>query len=650
MLKDATQLALRLPRSAKQFVALSVDVVLCAIAVRIAFYLRLEIWYGYSSEQLIAALTSIVLAVPIFSAAGLYSAIFRHGGASLLARVAQACMVYGLFYAFVFTFWRIEGVPRSIGILQPVVLFLLVAGSRVAASWMLRHPLSPGTASTTRRKVAVYGAGHAGRQLVQALEHSDIDVKAFIDDDAGLQRQLLLGRRIHGEDEIEELVERYGLTDILLAIPSASRRRRNEIIERMRPLPVAVRTLPGMTDLAQGRVRMQELRELDIDDLLGRDSVEPDERLLAGSIRGRLIMVTGAGGSIGSELCRQILLREPSALLLVEMTESSLYAIHKELEERIRLSESSVRVVPLLASVGDYGRISAILSAWRPSTIYHAAAYKHVPLVEYNPAEGIRNNAFGTLTMAQAAIAAGVQNFVFVSTDKAVRPTNVMGATKRLAELILQALAATGPETCFSMVRFGNVLGSSGSVVPLFRDQISKGGPITLTHRDVVRYFMTIPEASQLVIQAGAMASGGEVFVLDMGDPVKVIDLARRMIELSGLTVRDADRPDGDIALETIGLRPGEKLHEELLIGNDPVASSHPRILKAREHFTEWAILGKRLEALRSATEAGDAAALMSQLSELVAEYRPESEVHDLVYAQQENAAVTNVMPLHKLS
>lgn len=636
MIEPFRQTLLALPRTAKRSIALAIDVVLCALAVRLAFYLRLEIWYGWEAAQLSAVTVSILFAVPIFVMTGLYREIFRHGGSRLLARVGVACAIYGFFYAMVFTVWKLPAVPRSIGLLQPLLLLCLTALSRIAVSALLGRAYAFARRRSDGRLVAIYGAGSAGRQLLQALDHSHMHTIAFIEDDESLWGRVLLGRKIVGPDRIQDLVENDGLTDVLLALPSASRRRRNAIIDDLRHLQVSVRTLPGLNELADGRVTINELLALDIDDLLGRTPVAPDEKLFAKNIRGKIVLVTGAGGSIGSELCRQIVPHAPEAILLIDHSEPALYTIHAELEQRAQKMGSGVRIVPLLASVTDERRMSSILNAWRPTTVYHAAAYKHVPLVEYNPAEGVWNNAFGTLTVAQAAMAANVDNFVFVSTDKAVRPTNVMGATKRLAELCLQALAETAERTCFSMVRFGNVLGSSGSVVPKFQEQIRLGGPITITHPQVNRFFMTIPEASQLVIQASAMATGGEVFVLDMGEPVMIIDLARRVVELSGLTLSDKNNPQGDIAIEFIGLRPGEKLHEELLIGNDPSPTDHSRIMKAHEHFIAWPQLQAKLHEMEQAIQANDAAGIVRLLSEVVTEYRPALRIHDLVFSERE--------------
>ena len=468
--------------------------------------------------------------------------------------------------------------------------------------------------------------------MAMANSHQ-MQVVGFLDDDDRLHGHVLHGLPIYSPAHLQGLVSALSVSDVLLAIPSVSRQRRNEILAEIRKAHVAVRTLPCLTELAQGKVHVSDIRELDIDDLLGRDPVTPNYIMLAKNILDKVVLVTGAGGSIGSELCRQIIDIGPKKLLLLELNEFALYSIHQELEEK--LAGRAIHVVPLLASVQDGDRLREIMAAWRPHTVYHAAAYKHVPLVEHNPAEGIKNNVLGTLEAAQAAARIGVADFVLIGTDKAVRPTNIMGASKRLAEMVLQALAATSSGTKFTMVRFGNVLGSSGSVVPRFRQQIRDGGPITLTHPEITRYFMTIPEAAQLVIQAGAMARGGDVFVLDMGQPVRIMDLARRMIELSGLQVKDEENPDGDIEIEITGLRPGEKLYEELLIGDNPSPTSHPRIMKAQEGFMEWSELNLRLAALQQALDLNDVGVLRQMLQELVSGYAPSGGIVDWVHLAQ---------------
>jgi FlaA1/EpsC-like NDP-sugar epimerase len=472
--------------------------------------------------------------------------------------------------------------------------------------------------------VLIYGAGDAGRQVAALLTTSrQMVVRGFIDDSPALQRATLRGLRIHSSDNLRQLILEKGITDVLLAIPSASHSRRAQIVRQIQALhlPLHVRTLPDLHEIARGRVKVDHVRELDIQDLLGRDAVAPDDTLLRSKITGKVVLVTGAGGSIGSELCRQIVRLEPTRLILLDVSEYALYAIHHELEAEVKGME--LDLVPVLASVRDVDHVRRVLAQCTPDTIYHAAAYKHVPLVEHNPAEGIRNNTFGTLNMALLAREFNVPDFVLISTDKAVRPTNVMGASKRLAEMVLQALAAEGGATCFSMVRFGNVLGSSGSVVPLFRRQIAAGGPITITHPEITRYFMTIPEAAQLVIQASSMATGGEVFLLDMGEPVKVIDLARRMVELSGMTVRDSTNPEGDIELAVTGLRPGEKLYEELLIGDNPMPTLHPRVMKGHESFPDWNVLQAQLAAVHQRLDTADLHGLRKAIELVVPGYVP---------------------------
>ncbi len=465
----------------------------------------------------------------------------------------------------------------------------------------------------------------------------DIQVIGFLDDDDRLHNHILNGKPIYNPADLINLTSALKIKYVFLSIPSLSRKRRNEILSHLRLARVAIRTLPNLADLAEGKITIDDLRELDIDDLLGREPVMPDQTLLSKNVRNKVVMVTGAGGSVGSEICRQILSLGPCKLLLIDQSEFGLFEIHQELEKKQK--NLDVNIVPLLASVQDYKRMSEIMSTWHPETIYHAAAYKHVPLVEHNPTEGIKNNVLGTLRMAQAAAENCVANFVLISTDKAVRPTNIMGASKRLAELVLQALAANIQGIKFSMVRFGNVLGSSGSVVPKFRQQIRDGGPITLTHPEVTRYFMNIQEAAQLVIQAGAMAKGGEVFVLDMGQSVKIIDLAQRMIELSGLTVKDEQNPRGEIEIIVTGLRPGEKLYEELLIGDNPKSTTHSHIMIACEEFIPWTQLKTDLKALEMALNLNNVGEIRHIMQRLVVGYIPSDMIADWVYMEQESGA-----------
>lgn len=625
---------LALPRAAKRFVALSVDLGLCVLTVWLAFYLRLGEFVALFGTALWAVAVSVAIALPIFVVSGLYRAIFRYSGWPALLAVARAVGIYGLLYASVFTAIGVAGVPRTVGIIQPMLLLLFVGASRALARVWLGDQYLSILKHASRPKVLIYGAGTTGRQLAAAMANShEMQVAGFLDDDDRLHGHLLNSQPIYNPGDLVSLSSSLNISDVLLAMPSLSRKRRNEILSRIRSAHVAVRTLPSVTDLAQGKVGVSDLRELDIDDLLGREPVVPNHILLAKNILGKVVLVTGAGGSIGSELCRQILAVAPAKLLLIEQSEFALYAIHQELEEKF-VGHQAV-LVPLLASVQDDDRMREILSTWHPDTVYHAAAYKHVPLVEHNPAAGIKNNVLGTLRTARAAIDNGVTSFVLISTDKAVRPTNIMGASKRLAEMALQALAENASSTKFSMVRFGNVLGSSGSVVPKFRQQIRDGGPITLTHPEITRYFMTIPEASQLVIQAGAMAQGGDVFVLDMGESVKIIDLASRMIELSGLTVKDAENPEGDIEIQITGLRPGEKLYEELLIGDNPKPTMHPRIMKAHEEFIPWAVFEGKLQELEMALNVNDVGLIRRMMQELVTGYVPSDEIVDWVYLEQ---------------
>ena len=637
------QTILAWPRAVKRLVVAGLDVLLALAATWLAFTLRLDELHQPTGAQWWVYVLCPVLALPVFIKFGLYRAIFRYTGRAALVATTQAVAVYGLLLlaALMWLQWlNVSDVdlPRSLGVLQPLIFLLLVGFSRATARFWLaglghEHRKAEG-------RLLIFGAGTAGVQTASAIEDSGQYVLlGFVDDDPGKIGRDINGVPVFSPAQVSGLVLYQGVTDILLALPSASRERRNAIIDSLSELPVHVRSLPGLADLASGRVTVRDFRELDVEDLLGRDPVSPNAELLARDLAGKVVLVTGAGGSIGSELCRQIALQQPRQLLLLDHNEFGLYSIHQELLALCSVQGLRIELVPLLGSVANYPRMAAVCQRYRPVTVYHAAAYKHVPLVESNASEGIANNVFGTFNMARAAMEQGASRFVLVSTDKAVRPTNVMGASKRMAELVLQALAAEAApafcgsaeapqrgvvnQTCFTMVRFGNVLDSSGSVVPLFRRQIAEGGPLTVTHAEVTRYFMTIPEAAQLVLQAGAMASGGDVFVLDMGAPVKILDLARRMVELSGLTVRDAESPDGDIDIEVTGLRPGEKLYEELLIGNNPQATAHPRIMKAHESLAPWQQLSAELRALSTAVQQDDLAAINGLLARHVQGYSP---------------------------
>ena len=629
ILSKLTMLVLQLPRPIKRLIVLLVDSAICLLSVYFSFYLRVGEWVPLFSQSgwkpLLVLEASILFSLPLFLAFGLYREIFRYSGWFALLTLLRAMCLYAFIFIIIFMVIGVEGVPRTVGFIQPIVLLMLVGATRALASYWLSNSYRRQLKLSSVPRVLIYGAGEAGRQLMGALSHSyEMQVVGFLDDDPKLQGSILGGKRIYSPERLMDLVPSLEASEVLLAIPSASRFRRNEIIKLMRDAKVGIQTLPSMSDLASGKISTQDLRSLDIDDLLGRELVLPDSDLLTKNSLSKTVMVTGAGGSIGGELCRQIMEQAPKTLLLVEQSEYALYQIHHEISARLENHGGlNVQIVPLLASVTNPDRMRLIVSQWQPDVIYHAAAYKHVPLVEANVVEGIRNNALGTLTVGQISLELGVPNFILISTDKAVRPTNVMGASKRLAEMILQALAQTSTNTKLSMVRFGNVLNSSGSVVPKFRQQIKDGGPVTVTDFQMTRYFMTIPEAAQLVIQAGALSTGGDVFLLDMGEPVKIIDLARRMIELSGLDIKDAQNPEGDIEIEEIGLRPGEKLYEELLIDGDPEKTPHPRIFKSHEEFLPWSELEQKVHQISQAIQKNDDQALLGLLQELVSGYKP---------------------------
>ena len=652
---------LAMPRPAKQLLVVCLDVFLCFLSVWASFYLRIGEFLVFSdittAPILISSTVSLALAIPIFFWSGLYRPIFRYSGMPAMMTMARATLIYGILYSAIFTFIGVQGVPRTVGLIQPIVLFLLVGASRATARVWLGGLYQVEIRKSSLPQVLIYGAGSAGRQLASGMANShEMRVVGFLDDDDRLHGHVLNGLHIYNPLDLEEIANQKRVTDVLLAMPSASRARRNQILALLSKMKLSVRTLPSLSDIASGKVTLSDVRELDIDDLLGREPVKPNGLLLNRNTHNKTVLVTGAGGSIGSELCRQLLLTQPKRLLLVEISEFALYQIHQELISALQISDfsfnESIEVVPLLASVCDEIRMHEIMDTWKPQTVYHAAAYKHVPLVEHNPAEGVRNNVWGTRVCAEAAIANGVQNFVLISTDKAVRPTNIMGATKRLAEIVLQALngrmhavdskdlltdyAFTKAKTCFSMVRFGNVLGSSGSVVPLFRQQIKNGGPITLTHPDITRYFMTISEAAQLVIQAGAMGSGGDVFLLDMGEPVRIYDLAKKIIDIAGLTIKHEENPHGDVEIKITGLRPGEKLYEELLTGENPNPTQHPRIMKAHEKFIPWDQLQGQLRSLALALSVNDVPKIRAFLGQLVTGYEPTEGVVDWVYLEQE--------------
>ena len=639
---------LNLSRPVKRVLVIFSDTLICGLSIWLAFGLRLDQWGYFQNQQWVVFLVAFIFSFPLFVSFGLYRAIFRYIGTAAFISLTRVFVIYtGLFFG-VFTLYGVDGVPRSIGVIQPMLLFIGIGASRYFVRYWLGNINNVQKVFHRAQPIAlIYGAGSAGRQLASVLtSNKDMLVKGFIDDDRHLQGSTINGISVYPSTGLEDLIHGLEISDVLLAIPSASQERRSQIIASLNGCGVRVRTLPGLLDLAAGRVRISDLHDLDMNDLLGRAVVPPEVGLLEKNIRGQVVLVTGAGGSIGGELCRQVIKFSPKSLILIDSSEHSLYLIHEELKRAlIDLDEESlvgggddsayspsnaalpIQLVPCLASVRDSDLLVKIFKTHKPAAVFHAAAYKHVPLVEQNSAEGIRNNVFGTLICAQVSVECGVSNFILVSTDKAVRPTNVMGASKRIAELVLQALAEVSTKgdhpTKFSMVRFGNVLGSSGSVAPLFNAQIAAGGPITLTHPEVTRYFMTIPEAAQLVIQASAMADGGDVFVLDMGEPVRIYDLAVKMVYLSGLLVKDEVHPHGDIEIKITGLRPGEKLYEELLIGENPQPTPHPKIMKAHEEFLSWDELQQELEKLNLALVAYDAQLIRQMLKKLVPGYQP---------------------------
>ena len=586
-IKKSLNRILNIPRPAKKFVAISLDSLACVISIWASYYLRLGDLVYLSEKGLESLILALVISLPIFNIFGLYKAIFRHSGPHTLLKVFTAIFVYSIFYLTSISFIGIKGIPRTIGLIQPIILLFIMCSWRIILRFFLRLILENNIKKKNITKALVYGCGQSGRQLVRAMQdNSEIFIKGFLDDDEDKQGFFIDGKPIYTPTKLKKLVKKKKINLILLALPSIDRKSRNKIITKLSKYKIAVRSIPGIADLAQGR-SYTDFVDLDIDDLLGRLQVEPFQELMKKNIFNKIILVSGAGGSIGSELCRQIIKLKPKKLLLIEMSEFALYSIHSEIEQ---LKISNIEVIPLLASVQDVKRMKEIISIWKPASIFHTAAYKHVPIVEYNLIEGLKNNVIGTFELANLALKNNVSNFVFVSTDKAVRPTNTMGATKRLAEICLQAFNNKINEkeysqfkTKFSIVRFGNVLQSSGSVIPKFRDQIRKGGPLTLTHKEITRYFMTITEAAQLVIQAGALAEGGDVFVLDMGDPIKIYDLAVKMIEFSGLTLKTSPNSSGNIEIVITGLRPGEKLYEELLISKNPVKTKHPKIFRSSE-------------------------------------------------------------------
>jgi FlaA1/EpsC-like NDP-sugar epimerase len=612
------QTLLKLTRKQKQAIMLLFDSCVAIFSIFAAFWIRLGYFFYPSGNEnlLIIIFASPLIVLPIFSSFGLYQEIIRYVTFRALWRIVQASSIYGGIWGLIIFMANIGSVPRSVILINWASLILLICGSRLFARWLFSEV-------ENNNNVLIYGAGDAGRQLSTALSQSkEYNPVGFIDDHRELHNHSINGLKVYYKDNLRHLINKKNIKEVLIAIPSLSRKHRLKIINFLEPYPVLVRSLPGVSELAKGKVKINDLLEIDLKDLLGRESVKPNKDLFKKNITNKVVMVTGAGGSIGSELCRQIILLKPKKLVLYELSESSLYTIDQELKNN---KFNKIEVNPILGSVTDQNRVTMICSYFDVQTIYHAAAYKHVPLVESNQAQGVYNNTIGTLILAKVAIALKVETFVLISTDKAVRPTNFMGASKRAAELILQALAELPHNTCFTMVRFGNVLDSSGSVIPLFKKQIKKGGPVTVTHIDMVRYFMMIPEAVELVIQAGAMAKGGEVFVLDMGEPVKIYDLAVKMIKLSGLQVLDEKSPEGDIEINFTGLRPGEKLFEELLLGNEFSFTENKLIMRSKEKMMTWDKLEPLLNQILNNGTYSESKVLEKVLKKIVPEFKTNS-------------------------
>jgi FlaA1/EpsC-like NDP-sugar epimerase len=632
-LKEALKNIFILPRITKRIIVILIDIGLCIFSTWLAFFLRLEEFVKINDVTTLAVEISIFIAIPIFWLIGLYKTIFRFQGSSIIFTVFIATFVYALLYFAVIGIYGIQGIPRSIGIIQPILLFLGISASRVSIKLLF---LSNFKKSKNKNNVLIYGAGSAGRQLLTSLESNlEIKVVGFLDDDPQFHRQKILGQIVYNPLNIEKLIHKKSIDLVLLALPSITRQKRNQIINNLNRFKVIVKTLPSVQDIVDGKVSISDIKDLSIEDLLNREQVKPNLELLSKNINSKVVMVTGAGGSIGSELSRQIIKLNPKKLILLESSEFGLYKISEELKN----INKSIKIIPLLINIQNKTKIEQVFNTFNIDTVYHAAAYKHVPLVEENITESVKNNVLGTFILAEAALKYNVSNYVLISSDKAVRSTNIMGATKRLAEICVQSLYDNqNQKSKFAIVRFGNVLESSGSVIPKFKQQIKEGGPITLTHPDVIRYFMTITEASQLVIQAGAMAEKCEVFVLDMGESVKIKDLINKMIKLSGLSIKDDKNLDGDIEIKITGLRPGEKLYEELLLGDNPQKTFHEKIQKAQDPFISFNKLKINLDHLTNLIEENKVEEVKHVLSNLVPSYQSNSKIVDHFYEQQSNS------------
>ncbi len=635
-MKSFSDKILSFPRVSKQIFAMISDSALCVLCIWLAFAIRLEEFILLNDFNFFLAFLSISIALPVFWLFGLYRTVFRYFGLSTIFSIFTSLSVYGFIFFLIVAFYTIQGVPRSIGILQPLLLFLSIISSRLAVKYILTGTYSSKD-SSKKQNVLIYGAGSVGRQLVIALENSpEFNIVGLLDDNKQLQGQSILGQNVYSSFQLQNLVKSKDIRFVFLALPRISRSKRNKIIENLNQYKLSVKTLPSISEIVDGRISISDIKDLNIDDLLNRDEVKPDLKLLNKHINSKTVLVTGAGGSIGSELCRQIIKLKPNKLLLLELNEFALYKIYEEL---IDLNKN-LKIISLIVNAQDQKKLETIFETFRVDTIYHAAAYKHVPLVEENICEGVKNNVYSTLAISKASISKKVSNFVLISSDKAVRPTNIMGASKRLSELCVQGICMKnkGIDTNFSIVRFGNVLESSGSVIPKFKKQIKEGGPVTLTHRDVTRYFMTTREAAQLVIQAGAMGKNAEVFVLDMGESIKIRDLIYKMIKLSGFSVKDDNNINGDIELKITGLRPGEKLYEELLIGDNPEKTKHSKIKKLSEPFIPFDQLMTDLKYLEAMLDNNKVDKVKNLLEKLLKIYKSNTEIVDHIYVGQLSA------------
>ena len=639
-IKDSLQNTFHLHRYSKRLIVMMTDAGLCILCTWLAFVLRLEELILFKDFNFYPALISIVIALPIFWLFGLYRTIFRYAGLSIILNILTSTFLYGLLYFLLIGVYGISSytpnfaiVPRSIGIIQPMLLFFAIITSRLSVKYLLNNTYNF-KKNFNKKNVFIYGAGDAGRQLVVSLENSlEFKVKGFLDDNVNLHRQVLLGQFIYSPSNLEKLIQVNNISIVFLALPTISRKKRNQIIEKLNQYKLIVKTLPSISEIVDGRITISDIKDLNIDDLLSRDEVKPEVKLLNKNIYSKTVLVTGAGGSIGSELCRQISRLKPNKLLLLELNEFALYKIYEEL----KILNKNLKIISLLVNAQDQEKLEAVFEIFKVDTIYHAAAYKHVPLVEENICEGIKNNVFSTLAVAKASVIKKVSNLVLISSDKAVRPTNIMGASKRLSELCMQAIYEDNKDgfSNFSIVRFGNVLESSGSVIPKFKRQIKEGGPVTLTHKDVTRYFMTITEAAQLVIQAGAMGKKSEVFILDMGESVKIKNLIHKMINLSGFTVKDDQNPFGEIEIKITGLRPGEKLYEELLIGDNPKKTIHSKILTTNDPFIPFDQLNIELSNLKSLIDKNKSEEVKHLLDKLLKLYKTNTKIVDHIYVEQ---------------